>query len=249
MKLVRVPTSTAPSQAVTGSNDHAAVRLHGGMKIQNRNARVARRRRRGTGRVTTKKALYVSNIKNRNAHRVMWAKMAAQHTRRAAAFEAGIPKERRKAKLAGEALKWGDRCGRCGRRIAKDESVWRTRISVVLVAFKPRYRPTIMCRRCAGSGSDSRQDRARACEGCGRPVYPEMRGGWPWWRGWRCFCSDRCRWGFYNHRHRASNVERTCSICGRFFTPQRGDAVYCDQACRQRAYRRRCTAPREVAAV
>jgi uncharacterized OB-fold protein len=36
-------------------------------------------------------------------------------------------------------------------------------------------------------------------------------------------------------------LARPCKGCGKTFTPKRSDAVYCSNACRQRAYRQSVT--------
>jgi hypothetical protein len=48
------------------------------------------------------------------------------------------------------------------------------------------------------------------------------------------YCSDAC--AAVARRRRRRKLARTCG-CGVAFTPKRSDAVYCSNACRQRAHR------------
>jgi ferredoxin len=44
-------------------------------------------------------------------------------------------------------------------------------------------------------------------------------------------------------RRLARRTDTVCQSCGATFTPPRAGAAYCSSACRQKAYRRRCSEP------
>jgi hypothetical protein len=79
-----------------------------------------------------------------------------------------------------------------------------------------------------------------ACTSCGRPV---VRTTDSVWRVLDVCCSRRCyaaaRTRQARERRRRARADRVCDTCGETFTPSRSDAVYCSNACRQRAYRGR----------
>lgn len=58
----------------------------------------------------------------------------------------------------------------------------------------------------------------------------------------RKYCSGRCANDAYilrrKARHKAA-LQRICPVCGKTFVAKRTDSVYCEGACRQKAYRQR----------
>jgi hypothetical protein len=52
-------------------------------------------------------------------------------------------------------------------------------------------------------------------------------------------CSRRCSEEYARIRKRVQVGPRDCQVCGESFTPKRGDARFCSNACRQDAYRKR----------
>lgn len=56
-------------------------------------------------------------------------------------------------------------------------------------------------------------------------------------------CSPRCAAVAAAARRAAHRTGRACADCGQPFQPGRADAVFCSDACRQRAYRKRKAAP------
>ena len=50
-------------------------------------------------------------------------------------------------------------------------------------------------------------------------------------------CGNRGYQKELTQRRREARQDRICKCCGKAFTPKRSDAVYCSNACRQKAYR------------
>src|SRR5262249_18493295 len=89
---------------------------------------------------------------------------------------------------------------------------------------------------------ESRWPHSGPCPCCGRTVW--LVGG----RGYRFFCSQRCRNRVYNADYRKQRRQDQrwkekpivqCQVCGENFAPKRADARTCSPACRQKAYRKR----------
>ena len=77
----------------------------------------------------------------------------------------------------------------------------------------------------------------RMCEVCGKVYYAAMPYTW--------LCSERCNQDAVLARRRAIRRAarvRTCGRCHETFVGTRRDAVYCSNACRQAAHRRRHSA-------
>ena len=76
------------------------------------------------------------------------------------------------------------------------------------------------------------------CEGCGKVFYTTVPT--------KKYCNERCcSLGFWKHKREKRLEKRkdtVCKTCGNTFTPKRSDAVYCSNACRQKAYRQSVTA-------
>jgi len=152
------------------------------------------------------------------------------------------------------ARRTGSMCGRCGRALAPDETVWMSRIYVarpmapVAVGHSmkepmPNGRaiarvPT--CRQCRPSRTWLPPE---SCDGCGRHVvYP--RSGL---RRRHACCSVRCRGRAYKrarHPLAEKSREKSCAVCGHDFTATRRDAQTCSSRCRQRRYRDAHRSPR-----
>ena len=77
------------------------------------------------------------------------------------------------------------------------------------------------------------------CAGCGCVFYTRI------WSKKYCFYKKCGNIGYRKQlRHRRlAEPPRTqvCKECGNTFTPKRSDALYCSNACRQRAYRQSVT--------
>lgn len=75
------------------------------------------------------------------------------------------------------------------------------------------------------------------CEGCGNIFYTMVPV--------KKYCNERCCYlGFWKHKREkrlAMRKDTVCKTCGNTFTPKRSDAVYCSNACRQKAYRQSVT--------
>ena len=75
------------------------------------------------------------------------------------------------------------------------------------------------------------------CEGCGNIFYTMVPV--------KKYCNERCCYlGFWKHKREkrlAMRKDTVCKTCGNTFTPKRFDAVYCSNACRQKAYRQSVT--------
>ena len=72
----------------------------------------------------------------------------------------------------------------------------------------------------------------RSCEHCGRTVIHEMV------EPQIIACSAQCRRAIYSASRRRAEMT-VCSQCSELFTPSRSGALYCSDACRQKAYRER----------
>ncbi len=79
------------------------------------------------------------------------------------------------------------------------------------------------------------------CEGCGSTFYTTVPT--------KKYCNERCCCLGFWRRKREKRLEKrkdmVCKTCGKAFTPKRSDAVYCSNACRQKAYRQSVTADAE----
>ncbi len=75
------------------------------------------------------------------------------------------------------------------------------------------------------------------CEGCGKVFYTQVKV--------KKYCNTECaKKGFWKQKRERSLAQRKdmlCKTCGSSFTPKRSDAVYCCNACRQKAYRQSVT--------
>jgi hypothetical protein len=123
-------------------------------------------------------------------------------------------------------------CAYCEHVFRPDEPVWRTRSGNVSRFIKPA------CDDCRYHASD--YERASPCEGCRRPVYLQKSCGW---LSTCCCkrCHSRARLAEARTRRRRARGTRACKTCGKFFKPTRTDSMFCSNACRQRAYRKRVT--------
>lgn len=83
------------------------------------------------------------------------------------------------------------------------------------------------------------------CEGCGCVFYTRI------WSKKYCYYKKCGNIGYRKQlkQRRLAEPPRTqvCKICGSVFTPKRSDALYCSNACRQRAYRQSLTDSRRFA--
>lgn len=113
--------------------------------------------------------------------------------------------------------------------------------------------------RCEGRDGDRHWTAPAPCTFCGRLVCYDRKTANPWrfTRDWsyrhedektvRTFCSDGCKRAFYRVQAKGKrlasrgDVSNRCQACNRSFTPNRPDARYCSNACRQKAYRQRQT--------
>lgn len=76
------------------------------------------------------------------------------------------------------------------------------------------------------------------CKGCGRVFYTQIASKK------YCYyhlCGNRGYQKDLKQRRLEKRQNRICKGCGKTFTPKRSDAVYCSNACRQRAYRQSVT--------
>jgi hypothetical protein len=76
------------------------------------------------------------------------------------------------------------------------------------------------------------------CKGCGREFYTRIASKKYCYYG---LCGNRGYQKELKQRRLEQRKEKTCKGCGKTFTPKRSDAVYCSNACRQRAYRQSVT--------
>ena len=131
----------------------------------------------------------------------------------------------------------GETCGRCGRNLKPDETVWRERCAKGPSLFGGQsFILAPVCEACRSPYH--RNWYSAACMGCGRPV--KWNGSGIRYVACCSVCRERARRKARSD-HRAEMQERACPICEEIFVPTRNDAVTCSSACRQKAYRRRVT--------
>jgi hypothetical protein len=148
-------------------------------------------------------------------------------------------------------------CAYCGSEFAPGEEIWQVRYGWPTTVHR-------CCEKC-GRWRACRQPQWRSqCARCHRPlVYADdsLLRGWcscaePHWftfpagdkcarcGDWRAnlggwSCSSACTKALYRVRTKETHVDRKCEQCHEIIDASRGDAVYCSNACRQRAYRER----------
>jgi hypothetical protein len=164
-----------------------------------------------------------------------------------------------------KAAEKGGKCGKCGRSLKDDETVYaKCRVYAGMwggLMSRPgaRFDNVSVCEGCAPEWlvkpkafheytiggrtvrvPESRRVRARPCSTCERPVVYEVTG-----RNYRSsdvFCSHRCEYTYHNRRHsrRTQKLrEKVCEVCSKDFTATRVDQKTCSSACKQKAYRQR----------
>ena len=116
-------------------------------------------------------------------------------------------------------------CGKCGKPLASDERVFRTRISRVGAWGSWQHNLVALCRECAEQDWHwkYRELTPKSCEGCGRDVWSELQLRWsdeadgtqP------VVCSERCAIKARNARHRLDRAKargtRECLVCNETF--------------------------------
>ena len=76
------------------------------------------------------------------------------------------------------------------------------------------------------------------CKGCGCVFYTQIASKK------YCYyhlCGNRGYQKDLKQRRLEKRQNHVCKSCGKTFTPRRSDAIYCSNACRQRAYRQSVT--------
>lgn len=76
------------------------------------------------------------------------------------------------------------------------------------------------------------------CKGCGREFYTQIPTKKYCYYG---LCGNRGYQKELKQRRLEKRKDMVCKGCGKTFTPKRVDALYCSNACRQRAYRQSVT--------
>ena len=76
------------------------------------------------------------------------------------------------------------------------------------------------------------------CKGCGREFYTNIETKKYCLYG---LCGNRGYQKELSQKRLEARKDRVCKVCGKVFTPQRSDGVYCSNACRQKAYRQGVT--------
>ena len=76
------------------------------------------------------------------------------------------------------------------------------------------------------------------CKGCGREFYTNIET-----KKYCLYslCGNRGYQKELTQRRREARRDRLCKCSGKAFIPKRSDAVYCSNACRQKAYRQNVT--------
>jgi hypothetical protein len=132
-------------------------------------------------------------------------------------------------------------CGQCGKTLAPDERVYRTRISLWSMFGSWSHNLAALCQGCGQNSWQWKYHKMRPkpCAGCGREVWSELR----WYLTAPVTCCEQCahkvRLAAARNRRTEARGTRKCQQCGETFEPTRTDAKFCKNACRQNAYRRR----------
>jgi hypothetical protein len=130
------------------------------------------------------------------------------------------------------------RCDYCKQTLADDAPIWR--LSTAHYTNRKGLVRNI-CRDCGeqvgwiGGRWPHPWLPPQPCQQCGRPVHWSSKRQRPKY----FVCDDACARKLYYPRQRGL---RACARCGEQFTPQRGDARFCSNACRQANHRRRARA-------
>ncbi len=147
-----------------------------------------------------------------------------------------------KIKLASKAQENCDSCGKCGRNLAKDETVWRMRMGMGRAFFGGNgFTVAPVCEQCRPRYHSYLPE--RPCEHCSRAVINEDNGR-RWYRK-HTYCSEQCAEEHGSiilksvRAQRRQQREYVCRVCDKPFKPSRRDALHCSSACRQRDYRNR----------
>ena len=85
-----------------------------------------------------------------------------------------------------------------------------------------------VCAGCVTPGEAAEATVANVCEGCGQLMQSPVAVA---------ICSDRCAQRARRARRRREG-RQVCAGCGKAFVPGRAGARFCENACRQSAYRR-----------
>lgn len=72
------------------------------------------------------------------------------------------------------------------------------------------------------------------CKGCGREFYTQISTK-KYCR--YSLCGNKGYQKELKQRRLEQRKEKVCKCCGKSFTPKRNDALFCSNACRQKAYR------------
>jgi hypothetical protein len=142
-------------------------------------------------------------------------------------------------------------CGKCGKSLASDERVCRTRISRYGGFGGWQHSLVALCQECTEQDWHWKYRRmvCKPCEGCGRKVWSEARLRWSdETNGYLTIpvtcceqCAEKVRLATARGRRRDRRGTHDCQLCGETFEPTRTDAKFCSVACKQKAYRRRVT--------
>jgi hypothetical protein len=172
--------------------------------------------------------------------------------------------QRQAWRIAHDAAQTAQTCGRCGRKLKPDAPVWRDRVPTSGFFGRSGSTVTPICQKCHDREEKRNREferkydfprrreeyeKAKPCEGCGRPVHDisDMVNRE------HTACSELCRRKVLSavgaaaarQRRAATRAPRACEGCDKVFTPRRADARFCGDPCKQRAYRRRVTASKK----
>ena len=134
------------------------------------------------------------------------------------------------------------RCDECGRTTIKaGEPVWRVHTRRPWPGRGYSGPVGIVCRSCRRRFAP-RAWNPQPCEICARPVHWQRDYGPGRARIFTCgdeTCQAQANLLRVKRLRAFERGTRTCSVCEATFTPQRSDARYCSNSCRQIAYRQR----------
>ena len=137
-------------------------------------------------------------------------------------------------------FKHSGHCTRCDEPFGGNATAYMVREHVAWRVYEDRLAFTSpqtvsVCDACITEQELANATLDATCPGCGQRMKLNEH-----WR--KATCSNRCEQRERRKkRYRAQKARNICTICLETFQPKRGDAKFCSNACRQRAYRSRQT--------
>lgn len=195
--------------------------------------------------VTARRTGGVTRSPSRNDPVDGWVKLLGELSRQNRELDARVPDRVVRRERIRQAERGADVCAECGRELPPGEPIsrfpyrelghtvngpdWHT---VTLAAT------CLECAKVKARIGGLNLNATVTCERCGRVI---VCADWEPERYTRPVCSAECRNAIRRTDRKMSRElhKVECQECGELFSPKRSDAVWCSNACRQRAYRKR----------